>query len=119
MRILKICLLCSLLVPVLFVSCQKVKNEKSWHEKYNFIYDIPPIIFHYDHGILAGSYPADRETTEVDFNDVSRFMGHVCLCGAGGYRIAQIAVNQINETEKRWKGANSPLSAAGITMSAI
>ena len=100
MKTIKITALCTLLILNLYSCSQKTDNETPWNEKYDFIYDISPIVFHYDHGILAGSYPADRETTEVNFNDVSRFLGHVCLCGAGGYRIAQIAVNLMNDTEK-------------------
>ncbi len=74
-------------------------NGSRWNAKYDFINDIPPILFHYHHGILAGSYPPGQETAEINFNDVSCFLGHVCLCGAGGYRISQIAVNLMKETE--------------------
>jgi len=56
---------------------------------------IPPIVFHYDHGVLAGSYPGQRETTQVRFSDVCAHLGHVCLCGAGGYKIAELAVDTI------------------------
>ena len=95
-------------IPVLTFS-QTIKNGSPWNEKYDFIYDIPPIIFHYHHGILAGSYPPDQETTEISFNDVSRFLGHVCLCGAGGYRVSQIAVDLM-------KGTGEPLEREGFTL---
>lgn len=83
----------------LLFSCQKIKtpDSKTWHQKYDFIYDINPITFHYDHGVLAESYPENKETTEVSFNDVSKYLGHVCLCGAGGYKISEIAVNLLSK----------------------
>ena len=86
-----------------------INNGSPWNEKYDFIYDIPPIIFHYHHGILAGSYPRGQETMEISFNDVSRFLGHVCLCGAGGYQVSQIAVDLM-------KGTGEPLEREGFTL---
>lgn len=89
-----------LLSLVTFSGCQKTNEAGPWNEKYNFINDIQPIIFHYDHGILAGSYPQNQETTEVKFNDVCNYLGHVCLCGAGGYKISEIAVNSLKKPEE-------------------
>jgi len=83
-----------------FYGCQKTKTTGPWNEKYDFIYDIPPIIFHYNHGILAGSYPHYQETTVVQFNDVCNYLGHVCLCGAGGYKISEIAINSLKKPEE-------------------
>ncbi len=77
--------------------------ESRWNQKYNFIYDIPAITFHYGHGVLAGSYAPGQNTTEVRFSDVSSYLGHVCLCGAGGYRISQIAVNMLKGHERYLK----------------
>ena len=99
---LKISILCLLLF---LGSCysfdsQTVNSELKWNNKYDFIHDIPPILFHYHHEVLAGSYPPGRETTEISFNDVSHFLGHVCLCGAGGYRVSQIATDLIKGTGK-------------------
>ena len=90
---------------IFFSSCSSFdsqpKNSGSpWNEKYDFIYDIPPIVFHYHHGVLAGSYPPGQETAEVSFNDVSCYLGHVCLCGAGGYRVSQIATDLMKGTEE-------------------
>jgi len=76
---------------------QNIKNDSRWNQKYDFIYNIPPITFNYDHGVLAGSYVPGQETTEVRFDDVSSYLGHVCLCGAGGFRIAMITENLIRE----------------------
>ena len=59
-----------------------------WNENYAYVNSMPPITFHYRHGILAGSYPGDAETMELRFDDVCAQLGHVCLCGAGGFRIA-------------------------------
>lgn len=89
-----------ILLLITFYGCQKTKQTSSWNEKYDFIYDIQPIIFHYDHGILAGSYPQNQETTEVEFNDVCNYLGHVCLCGAGGYKISEIALDSFKETDE-------------------
>jgi len=94
-------------IPVTLFS-QTINNGSPWNEKYNFIYDIPPISFHYHHGILAGSYPPGQETTEISFNDVSCFLGHVCLCGAGGYQVSRIATDLI-------KGTGEPLEREGFT----
>jgi len=71
-----------------------------WNEQYKFIYEIPPITFHYHHGFLAGSYPAGVETTDVSFHDVSKFLGHICLCGAGGFMITSLAVDYITSNEE-------------------
>jgi len=68
-----------------------------WHEKYRFIREVLAITFHYDHGVLAGSYPPGRETVDVGMEDVSTYLGHVCLCGAGGFRIARLAVKLLRE----------------------
>ncbi len=85
------------------------KRETRWNRRYDFIHDIQSITFHYHHGILAGSYPAGRETTYISFDDVSSYLGHVCLCGAGGFRIAQIAVNLLG-------GAEEPLERGDFTL---
>ncbi len=61
---------------------------KRWSDDYAYVATAPPIIFHYDHGILAGSYPPGVETAAIEFDDVCAQLGHVCLCGAGGFRIA-------------------------------
>lgn len=95
----------ALLLLLLFIACNQTdsqigKTKSRWNQKYNFIYDIPPITFHYDHGILAGSYVPGGETTEVRFDDVSSYLGHVCLCGAGGFRISQLALNLLKENEQ-------------------
>jgi len=75
-------------------------SEPRWNNNYDFIYEIPPIPLHYQHGILAGSYPRDQEIIKVGFNEVCGFLGHVCLCGAGGYQISQIAIDLMTRTEK-------------------
>ena len=72
-----------------------MRDSDRWHDKYTYVDTIPPIIFHYDHGVLAGSYPGKRETTQVRFVDVCAHLGHVCLCGAGGYKVAELAVDTI------------------------
>ncbi len=89
-----------ILMLVTFYGCQETKKTCPWNEKYDFIYDIQPIIFHYDHGIIAGSYKQNQETTEVKFNDVCNYLGHVCLCGAGGYKISEIAINSFKKPEE-------------------
>ena len=73
-----------------------------WHEAYSYVSAFPPIVFHYDHGMLAGSYPEGVETVGVEFDDVCAQLGHVCLCGAGGFRIA-------GEVAQALRGANDPL----------
>ena len=88
------------LLSVLFCGCQETKEAGPWNEKYDFIYDIQPVILHYDHGILAGSYPQNQETTEIQFNDVCNYLGHVCLCGAGGYKISELAINALKKPEE-------------------
>jgi hypothetical protein len=91
-----------ILLITAFYGCQE---KKTWNEKYDFIYQIHPLIFHYDHGIITGSYPQNKETTEVKFNDVCNYMGHVCLCGAGGYKISELAINSLkNPDENLEKG---------------
>jgi hypothetical protein len=74
-----------------------INDPSRWNEKYDFLAGVSPITFHFDHGVLAGSYPPGRETTTVTFDDVSGYLGHVCLCGAGGYRISQIAVAMLGD----------------------
>ena len=49
-------------MSIVYCGCQKTKMAEPWNEKYDFIYDIQPIIFHYDHGIIAGSYKQNQET---------------------------------------------------------
>lgn len=121
----KILIICSrglllILLSAAFCGCQKTKTTGLWHEKYDFIYDIQPIIFHYDHGILAGSYPQNRETTEVKFDDVCNYLGHVCLCGAGGYKISEIAINSLTiPTETLEKGDFILISSRDHTVSDV
>ncbi len=66
--------------------------NSQWHLNYSFISDIPPIVLHYPHGVFTGSYKQGISSCTLHFNDVCTYLGHVCLCGAGGYRIAQIAL---------------------------
>ncbi|RKY55498.1 MAG: hypothetical protein DRP89_03170 [Candidatus Neomarinimicrobiota bacterium] len=35
--------------------------------------------------------------TEIRFDDVCAYLGHVCLCGAGGYRIATLVVDSLSK----------------------
>lgn len=91
-----------------------------WHDKFRFIGDIPAVTFHYDHGVLAGSYPPGRETVEVTMEDVSAFLGHVCLCGAGGYRIAQLAADLLKGEEPApEKGGFTLISGRDHTVSDV
>jgi len=96
-------------LSMIFYGCERTNREGYWNEKYDFIYDLPPIVFHYDHGILAGGYPDNKETVEIQFNDVCQYMGHVCLCGAGGYKIAEKAVNAL-------KGRDEPPERGGFIL---
>lgn len=94
-RIIRICL-ASIAGISLFGCCSTLMRDSGrWHDKYAYVDAIPPITFHCDHGVLAGSYPGKQETTQVRFADVCAGLGHVCLCGAGGYKIAELAVETI------------------------
>jgi len=89
------------LISVVMTSCNSVSPRGTrWHEKYDFVADIPPIVFNYDHGVLAGSYPEDQETVAVRFDDVCAYLGHVCLCGAGGYRIVSLVVDSLHTSNE-------------------
>ncbi|HEX37341.1 MAG TPA: hypothetical protein ENG70_00535 [Candidatus Cloacimonetes bacterium] len=76
----------------------KIQKQK-WHKDYNFIYDIEPLIFNYPHGVFTGSFSEGITTYQLSFEDVCTFLGHVCLCGAGGYKIVQHAINQLSDSE--------------------
>jgi len=109
-----------ILLSVIFLGCQKSKTERNWHANYDFIYNIQPIIFHYNHGILTGSYQKNQETIEVHFNDVCNYLGHVCLCGAGGYKISEMAVNTLKkEGENLEKGDFIIISSRDHTVSDV
>ena len=69
----------------------KTQAPGRWNPKYDDLAALPPIVFHYDHGVLADSYPEGVETLALRYEDVCAQLGHVCLCGAGGYRIAGLA----------------------------
>ncbi|MGD8777448.1 MAG: FmdE family protein [Ignavibacteria bacterium] len=122
MNIIKISIMPLLLV---LTACnqsdsQTTKSESRWNQKYDFINNIPAVTFHYDHGVLAGSYIPGRETTEVRFNDVSSYLGHVCLCGAGGYRISQLTENLLKEDEQLLeKGDFTLISSRDHTVSDV
>jgi hypothetical protein len=49
--------------------------------------------------VLAGSYPDSQQTVAVEFEHVCAQLGHVCLCGAGGYRIAEEAVKTLSKDD--------------------
>ena len=75
-----------------------MKNINSqWHSNYDFIYEIPPLILSYPHGIFTGSFKPGVSFYELRFTDVCSFLGHVCLCGAGGYKIAQLALENLKK----------------------
>lgn len=96
------------------------KIESRWNQKYDFIYNVPAIRFHYDHGVIAGSYVPGQETTEVRFSDVSSYLGHVCLCGAGGYRVSQLAENLLKEDRRSLeKGDFTLISSRDHTVSDV
>ncbi len=86
--------LSGLIVAILAASCltgcqaPRARHLTRWHENHSYVTDVPPIVFHDDHGVLAGSYPDGVVTVAVEFDDVCAQLGHVCLCGAGGFRIA-------------------------------
>ncbi len=117
-KTLTICL--TIALGLTLSSCsQKEVPESPWNADYDFISQIPAISFHYDHGVLAGSYPPGKETTEVSYNDVSRYLGHVCLCGAGGYRVSQIAVDLIGGESVLEKGEFTLISSRDHTISDV
>ena len=122
MKNMKIGFMCLLLV---LTTCsqfdsQYIKSESRWNQKYDFIFNIPAIEFHYDHGVLAGSYIPGKEVTETRFNDVSSFLGHVCLCGAGGYRISQLTENLLkNDGQLLEKGDFTLISSRDHTVSDV
>ena len=66
-------------------------KKLDWSGKYEFISKVDGIAFHCYHGVLTNSYGPGREQTVIHFDDVSACLGHICLCGAGGYRISQLA----------------------------
>jgi hypothetical protein len=72
-------------------------NSGRWNVDYSYVETVQPITFHYDHGILAGSYPEGVETVAIRFEDVCAQLGHVCLCGAGGFRIAGKAIEALRK----------------------
>ena len=77
-----------------------MKNIYSqWHSNYDFIYEIPPLILSYPHGIFTGSFKPGISSYELHFEDVCSFLGHVCLCGAGGYKIAQLALENLKKDD--------------------
>jgi hypothetical protein len=73
------------------------RSSGRWHENYSYVGAVPPITFHYDHGVLAGSYPNGVETVAIEFEDVCAQLGHVCLCGAGGFRVAGMVVEALRQ----------------------
>jgi len=74
-------------------------TANEWHADYAEALAVPPIVFHCDHGVLTGSYLEGVETVTVRYKDVCAQLGHICLCGAGGYRIASQAVEALR---RRW-----------------
>ena len=70
-----------------------------WHADHASAIAVPPIEFHYDHGVLAGSYPDGVETVSVRFEDVCAQLGHVCLCGAGGFQVARNVVDALRHDD--------------------
>jgi len=121
LKIIRIGIVFSLLV---LAACEQTDSqfgsESPWNSKYNYIYTVPSITFHYDHGVLAGSYEPGCETTEVQFNDVCSYLGHVCLCGAGGYKISQLAENLMSEDEQLLeKGDFTLISSRDHTISDV
>ena len=75
-----------------------MKNINSqWHSNYDFIYEIPSLILSYPHGIFTGSFKPGVSFYKLRFEDVCSFLGHVCLCGAGGYKIAQLALENLKK----------------------
>ncbi len=94
-QFLFIALIC--ITTIFFALCSQPSDDLRWNKKYNYLKEIKPIKFHYYHGILAGSYPEGIETTEIRFDDVCAYLGHVCLCGAGGYRIATLVVDSLSK----------------------
>ncbi len=75
-----------------------MKNKNSqWHSNYDFIYEIPPLILSYPHGVFTGSFKPGVSFYKLHFEDVCSFLGHVCLCGAGGYKIAQLAMENLKK----------------------
>ena len=95
-----ICLTPILVINLIGCCGVSMRDSGRWHDKYVYVDTVPPITFHCDHGVLAGSYPGKRETTQVRFADVCACLGHVCLCGAGGYKVAELAVDTIRRDRK-------------------
>lgn len=99
MKSLAIAVMPLMLIPLLIPlsGSWAIDDPPRWNAAYDFLAGVSPLTFHFDHGVLAGSYPPGHETTTVTFDDVSGYLGHVCLCGAGGYRISQVAVALLAE----------------------
>ncbi len=78
---IKILLIAIATIPVTLFS-QTINNESRWNKKYDFIYDIPPIIFHYHHGILAGCSDPGKQQNEDE--------GYIKLPESGSMRLKVI-----------------------------
>jgi hypothetical protein len=91
-------LLAGAALPV-FTGCQAgtPRHASRWNQNHAYVHTVRPIRFHYDHGVLAGSYPDGVETVSVEFDDVCAQLGHVCLCGAGGFRVAGKVVDALGQ----------------------
>ncbi|MGD8453904.1 MAG: hypothetical protein PVJ57_18975 [Phycisphaerae bacterium] len=83
-----------LLAVVNLCGCQSpaARGPQQWNQAHSAALAVSPIEFHCAHGVFAGSYPTGVETVTVGYRDVCTQLGHVCLCGAGGFRIAGEAV---------------------------
>ncbi|MBN2017783.1 MAG: hypothetical protein JW794_06640 [Candidatus Cloacimonetes bacterium] len=67
-----------------------------WHPDYDFVDEVEPIKLSYPHAVFTGSFKQGISSYSLSFRNVSSFLGHICLCGAGGYRITQLALEYIN-----------------------
>ncbi len=91
-----------ILLASVLTGCQmpRAHHATRWNDAYAYTNAVPPIVFDCHHGVFAGSYPAGVETIAVEYDDVCAQLGHVCLCGAGGFRIAGEVVQALSADEQ-------------------
>lgn len=86
---------------------------------HDLYFEVEPIKIKDPLSVLVGSTRPGEEIFEIGLTDVGMYIGHICPCVAGAYRVTQLALELLYKNELPERGgirvaANSPSAALDV-----
>ncbi len=85
----------------------------------DFYFEVEPIKIKEPMAVVVGSTRPGEEIFEINLTDVGMYMGHICPCVAGAYKLTKLGLEALYESEVPERGnirvvANSPSAVLDV-----